>query len=187
ISSACASRISSALWSVYSNSSRGRGGSDGTRGRGSAGATGARRGGRSVSAASVRRRGGDRELCGRTGGPNAAGTKYAAATKRGTLPAECYQPIPWTGEPCSCCPDCTTVAWSAVRSSQSAAGPSNWGSHDGDAENGPVSWGHSWSIGTWWVCDSAFLARSKLSWQTYPHDARTRQSQHHPEGRSSAP
>ena len=43
----------------------------------------------------------DREPCGRTSGPNAGGTKYAAASKRGTLSAECYQPIPWTGEPCS--------------------------------------------------------------------------------------
>ena len=81
----------------------------------------------------------------------------------------------------------TTVAWAAVRSSQPAAGPSKRGSHGGDAENGPVSWGYSWSPGTRWVCDSAFLARSNFSWQTYPHDARTRQSQHHPEGRGSAP
>ena len=79
------------------------------------------------------------------------------------------------------------LSWSAVRSPQSSAAPSNWGSHGGDAENGPVSWGHSRSPGTRWVCDSAFLARSNLSWQTHPHDARACQSQHHPESRGSAP
>src|SRR5215510_3259995 len=135
-------------------------------------ATGGRSGGRSLSAASASNRGGDRELCGRTGGPSTDGTKYATATKRRTLPAECYQPIPWTGEPCSCDTDCTTFSWSAVRRPQCSAASNNWGSHGGDAENGPVPWGHSRSPGTRWVCDSTFLARSDLSWQTYPHDTR---------------
>src|SRR5207249_7297782 len=94
------------------------GGSDGEKGRGGEGATGARGGGRSVSAAAAGRRGGDREPGCRTGEPNAGGPKYAAATKRGTLPTECDQPIPWTGELCTCSTDCTPVSWSAACSSQ---------------------------------------------------------------------